>query len=341
MRKGDDTNNHLETLQEADEEEDRSFAQERQPSDGLMQSLFDAGTRTDLKMPPEALEATGRKRVSFSVLTSSLNPPREKLSRDSDNAAPNVHANARQRSGLFSGFSFRSSGNTLDDNILRQSALRRTTGRANASANLGGGKQTISTAIQFGRRSAAVKASGTAANAAANAPIMQDQDKARATYRRYRVGDSVLVCNTQSRWANLVNRYGYPAGGGVTPEEQRGPYIYVLATVKKVHFEEDAEYYTVTRADTGADQRADAGEFLVLYPDVDQVRIKTSITGIQNGWNLFELHEEKLQLCEQQRRAKLPIRTLEILRASSVVPQQQHRTPQISAWKSLRTDFAL
>jgi hypothetical protein len=62
-----------------------------------------------------------------------------------------------------------------------------------------------------------------------------------------------------ARGSNLVNRYGYPAGGGVAPQEMRGPYTYVLATVKKVHFEEDAEYYTVTRADTGADQRADRG----------------------------------------------------------------------------------
>ena len=73
----------------------------------------------------------------------------------------------------------------------------------------------------------------------------------------------MLVCNIQQNPSlanNLVNRYGYTAGGGVTPEEQRGPYIFVLATVVKVHFEEDREYYTVTRADTGADQRSDAGK---------------------------------------------------------------------------------
>lgn len=76
--------------------------------------------------------------------------------------------------------------------------------------------------------------------------------------RRYQVGDTVLVCNLQSRWANLVNKYGFPPGEGDKPEERKGPYKYVLATVKKVHFEEIAAYYTVTRADTGADQRADA-----------------------------------------------------------------------------------
>lgn len=76
-------------------------------------------------------------------------------------------------------------------------------------------------------------------------------------YRRYRVGDVCLVSNHHSRFANLVNRCGYPPGEGITPEEQRGPYVYVLATVTKVHFEEDAQYYTVTRADTGVEQRAD------------------------------------------------------------------------------------
>lgn len=77
-------------------------------------------------------------------------------------------------------------------------------------------------------------------------------------HRRYQVGDRVLVCNHQSRWANLVNKFGFPDGMGDTPEEQRGPYVYVLSTVKRVHFEENAQYYTVQRADTGADQRADA-----------------------------------------------------------------------------------
>jgi hypothetical protein len=76
--------------------------------------------------------------------------------------------------------------------------------------------------------------------------------------RRYKPDDHVLVCNHQSRWANLVNRYGFPPGEGATPEEQRGPYIYVLCTVKEVHFEEFAAYYTVDRCDTGAEQRADA-----------------------------------------------------------------------------------
>ena len=55
-----------------------------------------------------------------------------------------------------------------------------------------------------------------------------------------------------------VNRFGFPAGQGSKVEEQRGPYLYVLAKVKMVHFEEDARYYTVTRCDTNLDQRADS-----------------------------------------------------------------------------------
>lgn len=59
---------------------------------------------------------------------------------------------------------------------------------------------------------------------------------------------------------NPVNKFGYPRGEGKSSAEQRGPYVYVLATVKKVHFDEDLRYYTVARADSGAEQRADTGE---------------------------------------------------------------------------------
>ncbi len=57
-----------------------------------------------------------------------------------------------------------------------------------------------------------------------------------------------------------VNRYGFPQGEGRTEEEKGGPYTFVLATVKHVHFDEDDRYYTVVRADTGTEQRADSGK---------------------------------------------------------------------------------
>jgi len=75
--------------------------------------------------------------------------------------------------------------------------------------------------------------------------------------RRYNKGDNVLISIPPTRYVNLVNKYGFPPGRGETPEERRGPYKYVLASVKVVHFEEIQAYYTVMRMDTGADQRAD------------------------------------------------------------------------------------
>jgi len=66
-----------------------------------------------------------------------------------------------------------------------------------------------------------------------------------------------------------VNRHGFPPGGapvGSPPLYHQGPYGYVLATVTRVHFEEDAQYYTVTRADTESEQRSDA-EFMYPLPD--------------------------------------------------------------------------
>lgn len=75
--------------------------------------------------------------------------------------------------------------------------------------------------------------------------------------RSYNVGDYVLISVQQSKFANLVNRFGFPPGEGESPDEQKGPYSFVLATVKHKHFEEAAIFYTVTRCDTKTDQRAD------------------------------------------------------------------------------------
>ena len=85
-----------------------------------------------------------------------------------------------------------------------------------------------------------------------------NQVRPKAAYRRYRVGEHVLIC-CNSHWATLVNRYGFPPGEGTTAEEQNGPYSFVMATIQTVHFDEFAEYYTIKRADTGGEQRADTG----------------------------------------------------------------------------------
>ena len=83
------------------------------------------------------------------------------------------------------------------------------------------------------------------------------------TIRRYGVGQYVLISNHNLDEGSscLVNRYGFPEGGGgaLYSEQRRGPYIYLLAQVKSVHFGEDAQYYTVSRCDNEEDQRADAG----------------------------------------------------------------------------------
>ena len=56
----------------------------------------------------------------------------------------------------------------------------------------------------------------------------------KAAYRGYVVGDAVLINDlTQTQWAKQVNKYRYPPGDGMTPDEQRGPYMFVLGTIKQ------------------------------------------------------------------------------------------------------------
>jgi hypothetical protein len=57
-----------------------------------------------------------------------------------------------------------------------------------------------------------------------------------------------------------VNKYGYPAREGRKEREKRGPYVYVIATVREIHFKEDARHYTVERHDTRRHVRAETGE---------------------------------------------------------------------------------
>eukprot|EP00429_Kryptoperidinium_foliaceum_P039921 CAMPEP_0176166240 /NCGR_PEP_ID=MMETSP0120_2-20121206/85020_1 /TAXON_ID=160619 /ORGANISM="Kryptoperidinium foliaceum, Strain CCMP 1326" /LENGTH=1393 /DNA_ID=CAMNT_0017503773 /DNA_START=61 /DNA_END=4240 /DNA_ORIENTATION=- len=87
---------------------------------------------------------------------------------------------------------------------------------------------------------------------------------------KFAVEDTVLVLLTLLNVTNVedprdtftvapVNKYGFPQGEGRSDAEKSGPYTFVLATVKHVHFDEDDRYYTVVRADTGTEQRADSG----------------------------------------------------------------------------------
>jgi hypothetical protein len=92
----------------------------------------------------------------------------------------------------------------------------------------------------------------------------------KSRHTQFAVDDTVLVFLTLLNVTNMedpkdtftvapVNAYGYPLGEGTTELEKNGPYSFVLATVKHVHFDEDDRYYTIVRSDTGTEQRADSG----------------------------------------------------------------------------------
>ena len=112
-------------------------------------------------------------------------------------------------------------------------------------------------------------------NIAAAVTIVAASEKASGNstsrHRKFAVNDTVLVLLTLLNVTNVedpkdtftvapVNRYGFPQGEGRSEEEKGGPYTFVLATIKHVHFDEDDRYYTVVRADTGTEQRADSGK---------------------------------------------------------------------------------
>jgi hypothetical protein len=112
-----------------------------------------------------------------------------------------------------------------------------------------------------------------AAVVAASSQIGGMNSKATGMLRhiQFAVQDTVLVFLTLLNVTNKedpkdtftvapVNKYGYPSGEGTTELEKNGPYTFVLATVKHVHFDEDDRYYTIVRSDTGTEQRADSGE---------------------------------------------------------------------------------
>lgn len=61
-----------------------------------------------------------------------------------------------------------------------------------------------------------------------------------------------------------VNKYGFPAGKGKTREgNKQGPFVYVIAQVESVHFDEAAPYFFVKRADNNEIQRVDQGRLKI------------------------------------------------------------------------------
>ena len=114
-------------------------------------------------------------------------------------------------------------------------------------------------------------------NVAAAVIVAAESEKAAKNNKsqhhiKFMVNDKVLVFLTLLNVTNMedpkdtftvapVNRFGFSSGEGRTETEKTGPYTFVLATVKHVHFDEDDRYYTVVRADTGTEQRADSGKW--------------------------------------------------------------------------------
>ena len=109
-----------------------------------------------------------------------------------------------------------------------------------------------------------------AAGASTMAVTPSNGNTATRQIKKFSVGDTVLVLLALLNVTNVedskdtftvvpVNCLGFPQGEGRTDEEKVGPYRYVLATVNHVHFDEDDRYYTIIRADTGTEQRADSG----------------------------------------------------------------------------------
>ena len=105
--------------------------------------------------------------------------------------------------------------------------------------------------------------------AAAAAVVALGTGTAGSKRIQYAVDDTVLVFLNILNHTNSVdppeaftvapvNKYGFQPGEGKRNREQEGPFIYVMATVRRVHFNEDIPYYTVVREDTLAEQRADA-----------------------------------------------------------------------------------
>lgn len=128
-------------------------------------------------------------------------------------------------------------------------------------------------------------------NAVAAAAVVaaSTQSPAKRSLIQFGRGDYVLVMLTLLNITNQsddketftsdpVNSFGYPAGEGATELQRHGPYKYVLCQVQKVHFDEDERYYTVTRIDSGSEQRADPGW---MEPIQDPRAIESAVRAAQ------------------------------------------------------------
>lgn len=141
----------------------------------------------------------------------------------------------------------------------------------------------------------------------AGATLQQDITLPGVSWR-YKVGDYVLIENARTKWVNCVNRFGFPPGEGETMEESQGPYIYVVATVKQIHFEEIHPYYTVTRCDMGTDQRADAEIMEPLRTQRGELAALRAANDIKTGDQRGSFQDEGLQFHESDRSLPVPFK---------------------------------
>ncbi len=168
-------------------------------------------------------------------------------------------------------FQFRSSVVQNQNNSSKPaSALRRSLSVGQSSTNtsfpsVGSVSGNLSRKSQNFRTSIAKRSGGALARLTRHGSMEEERgdsfstSQKKATVYRYSIGDPVLISNHDSHHSTCVNRHGFPPGSGSSADEQRGPYIYILATVTTVHYEENAVFYTVSRVDTGADVRGDPG----------------------------------------------------------------------------------
>ena len=92
--------------------------------------------------------------------------------------------------------------------------------------------------------------------------------------KRLKIGQNVLIpakstfmdsdrrisIDETHRDSVYVNAKGFPPGQGMTVAERHGPYIFVLAEIVKLHFENYFVNYSVKRHDTHRVEKIDRGE---------------------------------------------------------------------------------
>lgn len=248
----------------------RASFQSIQSSEG---SFHSAPARTGNESPsagifgmtgPDAGGAATKRRSSYSFRRPSVNIPTFGAGSlmSEDDTLGSVQTGGGSSSGSVSG-----SGKMRFGRITRPTAARSTM-KGGPSASPGSLDQALESLTTHNQNT---EWENVAAAVTVVAAGSQATGNSASRHIKFAVDDTVLVLLTLLNVTNMedpkdtftvapVNKYGFPQGEGTTEEEKAGPYTFVLATVKHVHFDEDDRYYTVQRADTGSEQRADSGK---------------------------------------------------------------------------------